>query len=93
MSLRRLVERELRRRALLVLDSAAPGVVELLQAAEQWTTERAAIETADASRMGPGEAAAGLCEGEGPGDTVAVEITDERGCVVGWTVATVTTKR
>lgn len=90
MSLRRELEARARRLALSVLDDVAPGAVHVVEALEAWQKARdtiEAIETQGAAFSGSGGAAESTDDGDG--DTVAVEITDERGRCVGWTTATV----
>lgn len=87
MSLRRELEARLKRAALHLLDAHLPGAAEVVHQVEQWERGRAPIEASDERAEGSGGAAESTDDGDG--DTVAVEITDERGRCVGWTTATV----
>lgn len=90
MSLRRVLEARARRWALSVLDDVAPGARDVLEGLDAWQKARDAIEVYEANGAAtadPGGPAASADGGDG--DTVAVEITDERGRVVGYTTATI----
>lgn len=78
-SLRRLVAHAL----LTALEEHAPGVSEVVREVEAWAVARDPIEP-----PAPTREAVESTEGEGvEGDTLVVEITDDRGRVVGYTTA------
>lgn len=77
------LRRRLLRVAVAVLDEHAPGAADALQALDAWASGRAPIEAPTAGPVSPDKAQ----ERDDEGDTLVVEITDERGRFVGYTTA------